>query len=174
MQCQECGIRPATLHFTKIVNGDKTEYHLCDACAREKGEIIPGTSNGFSIHNLISGLLDLDLNHPGHIQGGEPKQLQCRECGMTYAQFSKMGRFGCSACYRYFSARLDPLLRRIHGNTAHVGKIPRRSGGVLHTRKQLEQLKARLAQAVQNEEFEKAAVLRDEIRRLEKETGKKA
>lgn len=167
MQCQECGKRPATLHFTKIVNGDKTEFHLCDACAKEKGELIPGTNNGFSIHNLISGLLDFDLNH--HQTHGEPRQLQCRECGMTYAQFSKMGRFGCSSCYDYFSVRLDPLLRRIHGNTAHVGKIPRRTGGHLHTRKQLEQLRAKLAQAVQNEEFEKAALLRDEIRKLEKE-----
>jgi protein arginine kinase activator len=169
MQCQECGKRPATLHFTKIVNGDKTEFHLCDACAKERGEIIPGTSNGFSIHNLISGLLDFDLNHPGQIHGAEPKQPKCNECGMTYAQFSKMGRFGCSSCYDYFSPRLDALLRRIHGNTAHVGKIPLRTGGALHARKQLEQLRAKLAQAVQNEEFEKAAFLRDEIRKLEKQ-----
>lgn len=169
MQCQECGKRPATLHFTKIVNGDKTEFHLCDVCAKEKGEIIPGTSNGFSIHNLISGLLDFDLNHHGGTIGSEPKALHCKECGMSYAQFSKMGRFGCSSCYDYFSVRLDPLLRRIHGNTAHVGKIPRRAGQHLHTRKQLEQLKARLAQAVQREEFEKAAQIRDEIRKLEKE-----
>lgn len=169
MQCQECGKRPATLHFTKIVNGDKTEFHLCDVCAKEKGEILPGTSNGFSIHNLISGLLDFDLHHHGPSHGSEPKQLQCQECGMTYAQFSKMGRFGCSSCYDYFAVRLDSLLRRIHGNTAHVGKIPRRTGEHLHARKQLEQLKAKLAQAVRNEEFEKAAILRDEIRRLEKQ-----
>lgn len=44
MQCQECGKRPATLHFTKIVNGEKTEFRICESCAREKGEIIPGTT----------------------------------------------------------------------------------------------------------------------------------
>ena len=60
MICQECGKRPATLHFTKIVNGDKNEFHICENCAREKGEMIPGTSNGFSIHNLLSGLLDFE------------------------------------------------------------------------------------------------------------------
>lgn len=60
MLCQECNKRPATLHFTKIVNGEKTEFHICESCAREKGEMIPGTAGGFSIHNLLSGLLDFD------------------------------------------------------------------------------------------------------------------
>ena len=60
MVCQECGKRPATLHFTKIVNGEKNEFHICENCAREKGEMIPGTSNGFSIHSLLSGLLDFE------------------------------------------------------------------------------------------------------------------
>lgn len=169
MQCQECGSRPATLHFTKIVNGVKTEFHFCDTCAREKGELIPGTSNSFSIHNLISGLLDFDLHHQAAKLGTEPRELKCESCGMTYAQFSKMGRFGCSSCYDYFSARLHPLLRRIHGNTSHVGKIPRRTGEHLHARKQVEQLKIQLQRAVDNEEFEKAAQLRDEIRKLEKQ-----
>ena len=60
MVCQECGKKPATLHFTKIVNGEKTEFHICESCAREKGDFIPGTTNGFSIHNLLSGLLDFE------------------------------------------------------------------------------------------------------------------
>jgi len=168
MQCQECGKKPATLHFTKIVNGEKTEFHLCDSCAREKGELLPGTSNGFSIHNLISGLLDFDPKSPSPL-GSINKALHCEECGMSYSQFSKLGRFGCSSCYDYFAERLDPLLRRIHGNTSHVGKIPRRSGGHIQTKKQIELLKRELSMLIAQEEFEKAASVRDEIRKLEKE-----
>ena len=64
MFCQECGKKPATLHFTKIVNGEKTEFHICESCAREKGEFIPGTPNSFSIHHLLSGLLDFEPTAP--------------------------------------------------------------------------------------------------------------
>ncbi len=167
MQCQECGKRPATLHFTKIVNGEKTEFHLCDSCAREKGEFIPGTANGFSIHNLISGLLDFDPKNSAAL-GNVSRSIHCEECGMSYAQFSKLGRFGCDSCYNHFAERLDPLLRRIHGNTAHVGKVPKRSAGHIQIQRDIDYLKKDLMAAIQQEEFEKAAQIRDEIRELEK------
>lgn len=167
MQCQECGTRPATLHFTKIVNGEKTEFHICESCARDKGELIPGTTNGFSIHNLISGLLNFDP-HTKNTVGVAAKPLHCEECGMSYAQFSKMGRFGCSSCYKYFEDRLDPLLRRIHGNTVHVGKVPERSGGDLQVKREIDKLKTELQLCIAREEFEKAASIRDRIRELEK------
>ena len=115
MLCQECGKRPATLHFTKIVNGEKTEFHFCETCAREKG-IDPRHVEWFfytqfAVRSSGSGSFR---------QGPEPRRktaqtLQCEECGMTYSQFSKLGRFGCSSCYKYFSDRLDPLFKRVHG-----------------------------------------------------------
>ncbi|WP_055105041.1 UvrB/UvrC motif-containing protein [Paenibacillus ihumii] len=167
MHCQECGKRPATLHFTKIVNGEKTEFHICEACAREKGELIPGTSGGFSIHNLLSGLLDFT---PGsHTQGSKaPENLRCEECGLTYSQFSKIGRFGCSSCYKYFNGRLDPLFKRVHGNTVHVGKVPKRVGGHIQVKRKLDDLRRELQYRIHQEEFEEAAALRDQIRELEK------
>jgi protein arginine kinase activator len=168
MHCQECEKKPATLHFTKIVNGEKTEFHLCDSCAREKGEFIPGTANGFSIHNLISGLLDFDPKNSTPL-GSVSKAVHCEECGMSYAQFSKLGRFGCDSCYDYFAERLDPLLRRIHGNTSHVGKVPKRSAGHIQIQRDIDFLKKDLIAAIQQEEFEKAAMIRDEIRELEKQ-----
>ncbi|KKO51378.1 UvrB/UvrC motif-containing protein [Paenibacillus sp. DMB20] len=169
MVCQECGKRPATLHFTKIVNGEKTEFHFCETCAREKGELIPGASNGFSIHSLLSGLLDLDPAGKGQVSGSKaPEMLRCEECGMTYSQFSKLGRFGCSSCYKYFSDRLDPLFKRVHGNTAHVGKIPRRSGGRIQMKRQIDELKKELQYRIVQEEFEAAAEIRDRIRELER------
>jgi protein arginine kinase activator len=164
MQCQECGKRPATLHFTKIVNGDKTELHICESCARDKGEFIPGTQSGFSIHNLLSGLLD--FNQPGTMNS---PAVRCDTCGMTYAQFSKIGRFGCSHCYEYFGDRLDPLLKRVHGNTIHAGKIPKRAGGKVKTRREIDRLKRELQGRIEREDFEAAARIRDQIRELEKE-----
>ncbi|WP_059048849.1 UvrB/UvrC motif-containing protein [Paenibacillus senegalimassiliensis] len=169
MQCQECGKRPATLHFTKIVNGEKTEFHICENCAREKGELIPGTSGGFSIHNLLSGFLDLSPGNKGQISGNKPPEhLRCEECGMTYSQFSKIGRFGCSSCYKYFNDRLDPLFKKVHGNTVHVGKIPKRTGGHIQVKRKLDDLRQELQQRILQEEFEDAAALRDQIRELEK------
>lgn len=169
MLCQECGKRPATLHFTKILNGEKTELHICESCARDKGEFIPGTQSGFSIHNLLSGLLDFE-QHAG-TGASKPPAVRCDSCGMTYSQFSKIGRFGCSHCYKHFGERLDPLLKRVHGNTTHVGKVPKRAGGKVKTKREIDRLKQEMQGRIENEDFESAAQLRDRIRELEKEMG---
>ncbi|MFD2672504.1 UvrB/UvrC motif-containing protein [Marinicrinis sediminis] len=166
MVCQECGSRPASLHFTKIINGEKTEYHLCEVCARERGDKIPGAPNGFSIHNLLSGLLDFEPSNSAFSKTEQP--LRCETCGLTYSQFGKIGRFGCSDCYKYFAARLDPVFRRVHGTTTHAGKVPARSGGKIKYRREIDQLKERLHQKIEQEEFEQAAELRDQIRELER------
>lgn len=177
MLCQQCGQKPATLHFTKIVNGQKTEFHICESCAREKGEMIPGAPNGFSIHNLLSGLLDFDLTggtsqlHTSGQQQVKPTSIRCDNCGLTYSQFSKLGRFGCDQCYKSFGERLDPLLKRVHGNTVHVGKIPKRSGGLMKRKRELEELRQQLQDSIRQEQFENAAKLRDRIRELEMEGG---
>lgn len=165
-------MNPATLHFTKIVNGEKTEFHFCEQCAREKGDAIPGANNGFSIHNLLSGLLDFDTNTGPSVLGKKPVQaVQCEKCGMTYSQFRKIGRFGCEQCYDKFSDRLEPLFRRIHGTTVHVGKIPKRSGGRMHDKRELERMKKELKTLIEQEEFEQAAKLRDQIREMEKKVA---
>ncbi|SFA46148.1 protein arginine kinase activator [Anoxybacillus pushchinoensis] len=171
MICQECNQRPATLHFTKIVNGEKTEIHLCEQCAHEKGEMFMFPHQGaFSINNLIAGLLNMDASlkeqkapsfHSEHV-------LQCERCKMTYAQFVKVGRFGCANCYETFAHYLPPVFRRLHGgHVAHEGKIPKRVGGTLYIRKQIGQLKHVLQDLIVKEQFEKAAEVRDQIRELE-------
>lgn len=170
--CQECKKRPATLHFTKIINGEKTEVHLCEHCAHDKGEMImfPGSAS-FSIQNLLAGLLNLEMpiTDTKHNAFSNNEILQCDRCHMTYQQFAKVGRFGCSNCYRAFGEQLNPLLKRLHsGNTVHAGKIPKRIGGAIHLHKQISHLKERLHEYIIKEEFEKAAEVRDEIRRIEK------
>ncbi len=167
MICQECGKRPATLHFTKIVNGEKNEFHICEMCAREKGELIPGTSGGFSIHNLLSGLLDFEPSSTNSLSS-KAQTIRCENCGLTYAQFSKLGRFGCGSCYKSFSERLDPLFKRVHGNTVHVGKVPKRTGGLIKHKREVERLKKEMMSRIEQEEFEQAAKIRDQIREIEK------
>ena len=175
MFCQECGNKPATLHFTKIVNGAKTEFHICESCARDKGDSNLGVPNSFSIHSLLSGLLDFDQlgKNNSSLQNGVDQSTRCEECGLTYTQFSKIGRFGCSSCYKKFAERLDPLLKRVHGNIAHSGKIPKRSGGRIQCLREIEQLRKEMHTHIEHEEFEEAAHLRDRIRELERQVNEK-
>jgi protein arginine kinase activator len=172
MICQECNQRPATLHFTKIMNGEKTEIHLCEKCAHEKGEMfmMNGTS-AFPIHNLLAGLLNVDhaFSKPKQDAFHQEEIIQCSHCQMTFPQFVKVGRFGCSNCYQAFKEQLKPILRRLHsGNWTHNGKIPKKIGGNIRLRKELDEKKLRLKDLISKEEFESAAVIRDEIRSLEK------
>lgn len=172
MICQECNQRPAALHFTKIVNGEKTEIHLCENCAQEKGDMFMlHNASGFSINNLLAGLLSVEPNFQQQKQNpfNVDEVVQCSSCGMTFSQFVKAGRFGCANCYEAFNDQLKPVLKRLHsGNWEHSGKIPTRIGGGIHIRKEIDEKKQQLADLVAHEEFEKAAELRDKIRQLEK------
>jgi len=172
MICQECNQRPAALHFTKIINGEKTEVHLCEKCAQEKGDMfIFNGGSGFAFNNLLAGLLNIDPTFQKSDQNPFQQEeiLQCNQCAMTFSQFLKVGRFGCAHCYETFKDQLKPVLRRLHsGNWSHSGKIPKRIGGGIHLKKQIEELKSNLKESISQEEFERAAVIRDEIRTLEK------
>jgi protein arginine kinase activator len=169
--CQECKQRPATMHFTKIINGEKTEFHLCEQCAQEHSDMFMFYGNDdFSFNNLLAGLLNFPSSMKEMTSSAFQSAdiLQCETCKMTYHQFTKIGRFGCSNCYRTFARYLPPILKRLHsGNTTHAGKIPKRKGGILHLRKQIAMLKQKLQELVAREEFEKAAEVRDQIRSLE-------
>lgn len=171
MICQVCNERPATLHFTKIINGEKTEFHYCDVCAQEKGEMFMLDGNsGFSINNLLAGLLSFDPAFQQAKQDSIPRNevLQCNHCKMTFKQFVNVGRFGCTHCYETFGERLVPILKRLHsGNNEHQGKVPERIGGTIHLKRKIQQLKLDLKTAIDNEEFEKAAEIRDEVRALD-------
>ena len=95
--------------------------------------------------------------------------VQCPRCGLLYSSFKETGRLGCSECYAAFQFQLRPLLRRIHGDTRHRGKSPARGAGVVTSTRAIQRLHDDLQRAVEREDFEKAASLRDEIRRLEAE-----
>ncbi len=169
MLCQNCQQRSATVHMTKIVNFEKTELHLCEVCAKAAGNelgIIFGTN--FTFQNLIAGLLgdsDLEIEQQPSIG----KEIRCQNCGLTYSDFKNTGLLGCGECYRHFKTGLDPLFKKVHGSITHTGKVPRRTGGKVRIRKEIQDLRHQLQQAIHKEDYERAANLRDEIRELEKE-----
>ncbi len=176
MLCENCGVRPATLHFTKIINDKKTEFHLCEQCAKEKGEMM-GDNDGFdsfSFHHLLSGLLNFDqVVNNDHSLKEEKEAIRCKTCGLTFSQFKKSGKFGCSDCYHYFEPHLEPIFRRIHGNTQHSGKVPLRSGKKIKQKKELNTLRTQLQQKITSEEFEEAAKIRDQIKELERKLSER-
>lgn len=169
MKCQSCNERPATVHITKIINGQKSELHLCEECAKQKriGFSSGGLSSfieeeGFSIGKLLSSFFD----YPANIYEEKAQEKACDNCGMSFPRFTETGRFGCSRCYNEFANQMNPLLRRIHGKTYHVGKIPRRTGKQLRIKSEINRLKRELQEAVNAEEYERAAILRDKIKQI--------
>ncbi len=167
MLCQECKEKKATVHLTKIVNGKKEEYFLCEDCARAKGEW-GFLTEPVSLHSFLSGLLS-SFESQVQPKSSLAVSLQCEGCGLSFEDFKKTGRFGCSNCYDTFSVQLTPLLQRIHGQAVHRGKVPRRTGGLIRKRKEVEDLRRQMDEAVRTEHFEEAARFRDEIRSLEQE-----
>lgn len=166
MLCEECGKRPATIHLKRVVNEKATEAHLCHECAHNKGELGFMNEPSFTFHNLLAGLFD-----PETVVTGTPvpkHSARCQSCGLSFADFRRLGHLGCNECYNTFDRQLEPLLRRIHGNTRHTGKVPQ-SGEhqAIQQRRKLEELRSQLREAVASEAYETAAALRDEIRRLE-------
>lgn len=166
MLCEICGERQATIHYTKIINGKKNESHICEICAKSNSDSITKYGD-FSFNHLLSGLLNFDqiTNESMYTKTSTER---CMTCGLSFAQFKQLGKFGCNDCYKSFESKLEPIFRRVHGNSRHNGKVPIRSGEHLQRRKELSKLKVELKQKIVLEEFEEAAKIRDEIKKAEK------
>ncbi len=93
-------------------------------------------------------------------------EARCKKCGTAYSEFQKTGKFGCGECYTVFEAPVDVTLRRIHCANEHKGKIPKNAGAGISKKKQIESLKAQIAEAVSKEDYEKAALLHKELKTL--------
>src|SRR5690625_3070480 len=170
MKCQECHKRPATLHFTQVIHGNKTEIHVCEVCAKEKG-YMSHSEEVYSLHNLLTGLFNFDSSEWSNQKKSsfqEIKDTQCPKCEMTLSEFKRVGKFDCSECYQTSSSQVDIIYRRGHsGCTTRLGRMPERNGGHLDLKKKLESLRTDLRGSIQNEEFKKAAEVRDETKELE-------
>jgi protein arginine kinase activator len=158
MLCENCGEKDASIHYTQIEKNEMHTFHLCEDCAAAKG-LQPGVSVGnFPLTDFLAQMSRAES------ATGTP----CAFCGLTLEEFKKTGRLGCSHCYVTFEGHLSGLLRRLHGGTQHVGKVylpPNPSEAAQKER--LAGLRRKLDHAVQSEDFERAAQIRDQIRSLE-------
>jgi len=171
MLCDDCKKNEATIHFTQILDNKVTKSHLCQECAKEKGLFFPSLDEALfegphlALASLLAGLSDIGA--PYALE--KPKLARkCPNCKATYDDFRESGRLGCSECYRTFEKELVPLLRRLHGSVQHTGKVPLKKVGVGKKGKEIMELRRELQKAIDKEEYEKAAVIRDRIKELEK------
>ncbi|HAV42897.1 TPA: hypothetical protein DCX15_02635 [bacterium] len=163
MLCEDCKERDATIHYKEIINDQYQEIHLCEECAQNQGLEVTQFSSPPSLANFLTGLVGISkkLVH-------EEETKECPKCHLSFANFKERGMLGCSDCYESFEEELTHMLRRIHGNIQHVGKIPTKIKTELELKDKIFELKRELEMAIKNEEFERAAQLRDQIREMER------
>jgi protein arginine kinase activator len=162
MKCEKCN-KQATVHLTEIRGGKKIEKHLCEQCAAQ-AEGFPAKA-----HTPINELLtNFVLAHSGLTK---EQNTTCPQCGISWAEFRQTGLLGCEHDYAFFDKDLSPLLQRAHeGATHHLGKVPTRRGGTsVPAKRQVDvgRLRKELTRAVEAEDYERAAKLRDQIRSAE-------
>jgi len=164
MKCDHCN-KKATVHLTEIVDGKVTEMHLCEECAREKSVQM---EQQFGLADLLAGLSDFGKQ----VKDYEKVKAECKQCQLTYDDFKKFGRLGCSECYQSFRTHLGGLLKRIHGSSKHLGKAPENLPKTVRKKAAgLDELRQELHAAVEREDFEKAAELRDKIHEMENKSS---
>jgi len=159
IRCEICGRRPAAVHVTRVTNGQKVEQNLCEQCALERGEL-PFAWEPHPLQQLLAALLQpVQAGARGSVA---PPVTVCPTCGTDYAEFAKTSLLGCPDCYKTFRSQLEPILQRVHGAGRHRGKVP----GPRRKEAETERLREELKEAVKNEDYERAAQLRDQLRAL--------
>jgi protein arginine kinase activator len=160
MMCCACKEKPATVHLTQIVGDKMQKLDLCEECAKAKGVNDP-TSFSLADADVLFG-----LGASQEIDQTSGLEMKCPRCGFTQADFKKSGRLGCPDCYRTFAGGLEGLLKTMHKGTRHTGKVPEALRESREQSDRLKTLQKKLAKAIDDENFEQAACLRDEIKGL--------
>lgn len=170
MICDKCKKNEAKINLVKIINGEKQQIWLCEECARNISNIpflssIPDGA-GFPFQEILNGLLT-------GVENARPKSKKekikpvCPTCGLTYDEFNKTKKVGCSDCYAVFKDPIKAIIKNVHGEKNYKGRIPKRAHREFLQRDRLKNLKQQLQILIEEEEYEKAAVIRDEIREIE-------
>ena len=147
-QCSNCN-KPATIHLTQIIDNKIHKVDLCEDCPYKQSVTDP---EGFSLADFL-------MKDPSSI-GGE-SSVKCEVCGFTRADFKKTGRFGCPHCYDSFKATLEPMLSNMHKGTVHRGKVPEKALARMSKKRRLDQFEEDLREAIESENYEEAARIRD-------------
>lgn len=168
-KCLRCA-KQASLHITELKGGKSLSLHLCEQCAKEYlSTVEPGGPPEEMIAPQKAEAEAVDEDDLPEIGA-----KICPECGISFKQFRSQGRLGCPRDYEVFRDELQPLLENIHGETQHVGKFPPRIPETSRHKHELTRLRSELRVAVDEEQYEAAAQLRDQIRQLEQESDSEA
>lgn len=179
MICQNCGENEANVSYTQIINGNKKEMHLCEKCYHELGLKSLDFNMPLDFSSMFGEFLN-EYNSEEFIPMIKaPKILKCDKCSMTYDEFLNTGKFGCDKCYEVFSKKINPLLKRIHGSDKYLGrksKIKKSTEQVKIDKvvnksddtNKIKELQQNLQKCIKDENYEEAAKIRDEIKKIEK------
>jgi protein arginine kinase activator len=174
--CDDCGINPANVHLTHVESCDTQTFHLCEDCARKRG--LPLPDGDILIKGLagLTGAVGSSMAAETHVKvtvkqaddaedeaaEAETPDIKCANCGMVFSEFRTVGWLGCAGCYASFEDRINRIMMQIHGADGHkgkkYGKAPPRGG-----KRDIARLRRELSDAVRNERFEDAALIRDTI-----------
>ena len=173
MKCTHCNSKEANTHYKRVVNGVKEEMYLCEDCARELGVMKEFDFEPFTMDAFFGNLLGAGAKALNSLTGID----RCTYCGTSFNDIVNSGRVGCAHCYDKFEKKLEPSIEKLHGKAKHIGKsvtytVDETENAEAEGEKevsQIDKLKAELKQAVVEQRFEDAAVLRDKINELGRE-----
>jgi len=167
MLCEKCLQREAVVKFTQVIGNEKTTLNLCKTCAEKQGLSNPLVDISKVFGKIIIAILG---EHVASQTDEDVKKMDegadCERCGLLWSDFKKTGRLGCSHCYDTYMEQLKVLLRRLHGSNKHIGKQIKKEKSEIPD--SLDTLQKRLKKAIEKEEYEVAAEIRDRIRELKR------
>ena len=175
MLCQKCHKKTASVFISSIINGQEIRIYLCDDCAKDYPLFNFNFQNPFSIKDVMDKLkidedTSIDQEKDNLLQidnDSKEEDITCPNCYSTYNEYRQTGKLGCSRCYEVFEEQLKPILKNIYGYEEYIGKIPKKDNSHIYISKEIRILKEDLNRAVEQEEYEKAAGIRDKIKELE-------
>ncbi|MEM9446563.1 MAG: UvrB/UvrC motif-containing protein [Verrucomicrobiota bacterium] len=157
MQCEKCKGEKATVFLTQIVGGQMYKVDLCERCAKNMGVL---DASNFSLADML-------LNMEKEKELAASEEGHCPDCGFSEEDFRKSGRLGCPGCYEFFNTDLKEILSEMQKSGKHTGKIPEKSSEAIKIFEEVTQLRKELEAAVQEENYEQAARLRDRLKAFE-------
>ena len=161
MVCDNCKERDAVVQLVQVTEDGKKHLHLCEKCAAAKGVETTVSTPKTPLHDFLMAVQQ-------QMGTAVTDAVRCTFCSLSLREFRQTGRLGCAHCYGAFESSLRDLLRRVHGSSRHMGtRYVAPAPDLLSRASTLGELRDRLRRAIEQEQFELAADLRDRIRVLE-------
>ena len=165
MICNNCKMRAATIRISQVINNSVTDIYLCHDCAQENAIAgMQAAVMGFA--NMMPGFFSYGGEMNKYMKA-KPEFVKCSLCGKTFEEIQQDGKLGCAVCYKEFKDKLNPIIERIYGSARHKGKCPSNMPDEYKNAREIDELKNLLVKAIELEEYEKAAKIRDSIKSVE-------